>query len=79
MEATSKDDAGAGNKPDYLPFHELDEQPKLVTGGTLKDYQLHGLSFLVWMWKNGMNCILGDEMVTHICVFNEPFSPHTYL
>ncbi|PCH42878.1 hypothetical protein WOLCODRAFT_90021 [Wolfiporia cocos MD-104 SS10] len=28
----------------------------------MKDYQLHGLSFLVYMYKNGMNCILGDEM-----------------
>ena len=25
--------------------------------------QLHGLSFLVWMYQNGMNCILGDECV----------------
>ncbi|EMD31265.1 hypothetical protein CERSUDRAFT_145421 [Gelatoporia subvermispora B] len=28
----------------------------------MKDYQLHGLSFLAWMYNNGMNCILGDEM-----------------
>ncbi|KAF9018692.1 hypothetical protein BDZ89DRAFT_1117054 [Hymenopellis radicata] len=27
----------------------------------MKDYQLHGLSFLVNMYTNGMNCILGDE------------------
>ncbi|OCH88895.1 hypothetical protein OBBRIDRAFT_733561 [Obba rivulosa] len=45
-----------------LPLHELDEQPKLVTGGVMKDYQLHGLSFLSWMYNNGMNCVLGDEM-----------------
>ncbi|EKM52128.1 uncharacterized protein PHACADRAFT_58092, partial [Phanerochaete carnosa HHB-10118-sp] len=23
---------------------------------------LHGLSYLTWMYENGMNCILGDEM-----------------
>ncbi|KIM89720.1 hypothetical protein PILCRDRAFT_812522 [Piloderma croceum F 1598] len=46
----------------YAPLHELDEQPKLVENGTMKDYQLHGLSFLVWMYNNGMSCILGDEM-----------------
>ncbi|KAF8634735.1 hypothetical protein AX15_000747 [Amanita polypyramis BW_CC] len=45
-----------------VPFLEFDEQPSLIKGATLKDYQLSGLSFLVWMYKNGMNCILGDEM-----------------
>ncbi|KAF8961860.1 P-loop containing nucleoside triphosphate hydrolase protein [Flammula alnicola] len=45
----------------FVPFHELDEQPKLIKA-TMKDYQLHGLSFLVSMYQNGMNCILGDEM-----------------
>ncbi|TFK50621.1 hypothetical protein OE88DRAFT_1661143 [Heliocybe sulcata] len=50
------------DKGAYIPMHQLDEQPKLVTGGTMKDYQLQGLSFLVWMYRNGMNCILGDEM-----------------
>ncbi|PFH46225.1 hypothetical protein AMATHDRAFT_70336 [Amanita thiersii Skay4041] len=45
-----------------VPLHELDEQPTLIKGAVLKDYQLYGLSYLVWMFKNGMNCILGDEM-----------------
>lgn len=36
-----------------VPFHELDEQPASINIATLKDYQLHGLSFLVWMYKNG--------------------------
>ncbi len=36
-----------------VPFHELDEQPALISEATLKDYQLNGLSFLVWMYKNG--------------------------
>ncbi|KAF9038768.1 hypothetical protein BDZ89DRAFT_1061181 [Hymenopellis radicata] len=43
-------------------LQELVEQPSLIKGGEMKDYQLHGLSFLVNMYKNGMNCILGDEM-----------------
>ncbi|KNC97563.1 uncharacterized protein SPPG_07036 [Spizellomyces punctatus DAOM BR117] len=29
---------------------------------TLKDYQMRGLSFLVHMYENGVNAILGDEM-----------------
>ena len=27
-------------KGNFHPFHQLDEQPKLVTGGQLKDYQV---------------------------------------
>ncbi|KZO91803.1 hypothetical protein CALVIDRAFT_557967 [Calocera viscosa TUFC12733] len=41
---------------------EIEEQPKLVKGGEMKDYQLAGLSFLATMYQNGMNSILGDEM-----------------
>ncbi|KAG9310832.1 P-loop containing nucleoside triphosphate hydrolase protein [Chiua virens] len=46
----------------YVPFHALTEQPTLIQGGEMKDYQLQGLAFLVYMYNNGMNCILGDEM-----------------
>lgn len=45
----------------YRPRRD-EEQPSLIQAGNMKDYQLDGLSFLVWMHKNGMNCILGDEM-----------------
>ncbi|PBK68231.1 hypothetical protein ARMSODRAFT_958356, partial [Armillaria solidipes] len=45
-----------------VKFHSLQVQPDDIKGGEMKDYQLHGLSFLVCMYKNGMNCILGDEM-----------------
>ncbi|KAM6491144.1 SNF2 family N-terminal domain containing protein [Amanita muscaria] len=45
-----------------IPFHELYEQPASIKEAVLKDYQLYGLSYLVWMYKNGINCILGDEM-----------------
>ncbi|GAA5858503.1 hypothetical protein JCM8547_007336 [Rhodosporidiobolus lusitaniae] len=46
------------------PYHVF-EQPKAIAGGKpdiLKDYQIHGLSFLAYMAENGMNCILADEM-----------------
>jgi SWI/SNF-related matrix-associated actin-dependent regulator of chromatin subfamily A member 5 len=43
----------AGSDADYVPFKELDEQPKLIETATLKDYQLHGVSWLVYMHKNG--------------------------
>ncbi|KAJ7579140.1 P-loop containing nucleoside triphosphate hydrolase protein, partial [Mycena floridula] len=50
-----------GQHRKIVPFRELDEQPKLVQG-SMKDYQLQGLSFMASMFHNGMNCILGDEM-----------------
>ncbi|KAI5779282.1 SWI/SNF chromatin remodeling complex component [Geopyxis carbonaria] len=37
-------------------------QPKLVTGGIMKDYQLEGLYWLVSLYENGLNGILADEM-----------------
>lgn len=37
-------------------------QPALVTGGTLKFYQLEGLEWLVSLYENGLNGILADEM-----------------
>ncbi|KAJ8075575.1 hypothetical protein PM082_021205 [Marasmius tenuissimus] len=52
------------NKLPYTPYHELEEQPHSISKnlGEMKDYQLLGLSFLVHMYQNGINCILGDEM-----------------
>jgi len=38
------------------------EQPLLVTGGVMKDYQLAGLNWVVNLRKVGANGILGDEM-----------------
>lgn len=37
-------------------------QPKLITGGVMKDYQLQGLDWLVSLYENGLNGILADEM-----------------
>lgn len=37
-------------------------QPKLITGGVMKPYQLQGLDWLVSLYENGLNGILADEM-----------------
>ena len=37
-------------------------QPKLVTGGTMRKYQLEGLEWLKSLYENGLNGILADEM-----------------
>jgi ATP-dependent DNA helicase len=38
------------------------KQPKLVTGGTMRKYQLEGLEWLASLHQNGLNGILADEM-----------------
>ena len=37
-------------------------QPKLLSGGTLKGYQLEGMQWLASLYENGLNGILADEM-----------------
>lgn len=37
-------------------------QPKLVVGGTLRDYQIKGVEWLISLYENGLNGILADEM-----------------
>ena len=37
-------------------------QPKLVTGCTMKEYQLEGLEWLSTLYEHGLNGILADEM-----------------
>jgi len=37
-------------------------QPKLITGGDLRPYQLAGVEWLVSLYENGLNGILADEM-----------------
>ncbi|KAL9655040.1 hypothetical protein ABK040_008823 [Willaertia magna] len=37
-------------------------QPKLLSGATLRDYQLQGVNWLISLYENGVNGILADEM-----------------
>ncbi|KAK4697062.1 ATP-dependent DNA helicase, partial [Lecanoromycetidae sp. Uapishka_2] len=41
---------------------ERSAQPKLVTGGKMRDYQLEGLTWLTCLYQIGLNGILADEM-----------------
>ena len=38
------------------------ESPGYVQGGTMKDYQIQGLNWLISLYHNGINGILADEM-----------------
>ncbi|PCH33114.1 hypothetical protein WOLCODRAFT_21769 [Wolfiporia cocos MD-104 SS10] len=50
----------------YAVAHRIKErvtkQPSLLVGGTLKDYQLKGLQWMVSLYNNKLNGILADEM-----------------
>ena len=66
--ASSSLDDGEKDKVDYYAVaHRIREkvtkQPSMLTGGTLKDYQLKGLQWMVSLYNNKLNGILADEMV----------------
>ena len=56
--ATTNDDSKLGQHKELRSAR----QPKLITGGIMKDYQLEGLEWLVTLFENGLNGILADEM-----------------
>lgn len=41
---------------------EVTKQPSILVGGTLKEYQLKGLQWMVSLYNNRLNGILADEM-----------------
>jgi ATP-dependent DNA helicase len=51
-------------KPSALGEQDLvaTQQPSLVTGGRMREYQLEGLEWLKSLWMNGLCGILADEM-----------------
>ncbi|CAB4381043.1 uncharacterized protein OCT59_030161 [Rhizophagus irregularis] len=55
-----------GKKIDYYAVaHRIQEevhQPIMLDGGTLKEYQLKGLQWMVSLYNNRLNGILADEM-----------------
>lgn len=55
------DVTGEGSQPEIVKYKRLTQQP-LEVKAVMKPYQLDGLSFLVYMYNNGMSAILGDEM-----------------
>ena len=42
---------------------EINEnQPLLLTGGVMREYQIKGYQWMATLWENGINGILADEM-----------------
>lgn len=59
----------------YAVAHRISEkvtrQPRLLSGGSLKEYQLKGLQWMVSLYNNKLNGILADEMVSILFVPKE--------
>jgi ATP-dependent DNA helicase len=54
-DADADDDANDGKQYSFA-------QPSLITGATLRDYQLAGVQWMISLYENGLNGILADEM-----------------
>ena len=56
----------SGERSYYLQAHgvteQINEQPNMLVGGTLKPYQVKGLEWLISLYNNNLNGILADEM-----------------
>lgn len=66
---TGEDDDEGGDKKkiDYYAVahrirEEVTDQPKILIGGTLKEYQMRGLQWMISLYNNNLNGILADEM-----------------
>ncbi|KAL4980225.1 SNF2 family N-terminal domain-containing protein [Aspergillus desertorum] len=66
--ASGSDEEGEGRrKIDYYAVahrikEEITEQPSILVGGTLKEYQMKGLQWMISLYNNNLNGILADEM-----------------
>lgn len=65
-EELSEDEEGDRKVDYYAVAHrikeEVTEQPGILVGGTLKEYQLKGLQWMISLYNNNLNGILADEM-----------------
>ncbi|KAI5864585.1 SNF2-family ATP dependent chromatin remodeling factor snf21 [Durotheca rogersii] len=62
-----EEDDEAGRKIDYYAVahrikEEVTEQAHMLVGGSLKEYQLKGLQWMLSLYNNNLNGILADEM-----------------
>ncbi|MCJ1306930.1 hypothetical protein MMC25_000574 [Agyrium rufum] len=63
----SEDEDNQGPKVDYYQVahrikEEVKKQPGILVGGTLKEYQIKGLQWMISLYNNNLNGILADEM-----------------
>ncbi|KAK3322278.1 SNF2 family N-terminal domain-containing protein [Apodospora peruviana] len=62
-----EEDEDSGRKIDYYAVahrikEEVTQQADMLVGGTLKEYQIKGLQWMISLYNNNLNGILADEM-----------------
>ncbi|ANB13236.1 RSC chromatin remodeling complex ATPase subunit STH1 [Sugiyamaella lignohabitans] len=67
MASQADDDSEGNDKIDYYEVahrikEQVSKQPSILVGGTLKEYQIKGLQWMVSLYNNNLNGILADEM-----------------
>lgn len=66
LDEDSDDEEGHGKVDYYAVAHRIKEeisvQPSILVGGTLKEYQIKGLQWMISLFNNNLNGILADEM-----------------
>ncbi|RFU78038.1 snf2-family atp dependent chromatin remodeling factor snf21 [Trichoderma arundinaceum] len=66
-EESELDEEDSGKKIDYYAVahrirEEVTQQANILVGGTLKEYQIKGLQWMISLYNNNLNGILADEM-----------------
>ncbi|KAG6108575.1 hypothetical protein E4U13_006389 [Claviceps humidiphila] len=66
-ESEEETEENSGKKVDYYAVahrvrEEVTEQANMLVGGTLKEYQIKGLQWMISLYNNNLNGILADEM-----------------
>lgn len=66
VDGDSEDESGRGRVDYYEVAHRIKEQvtaqASIMVGGTLKEYQVKGLQWMISLYNNNLNGILADEM-----------------
>ena len=84
--ATPRTAGARFNASAHAKKEEVTMQPKTLVGGTLKPYQMEGLSWMLSLYNNNLNGILADEMglgktiqtialLTHLAEFKDNPGP----
>ncbi|PLB33841.1 putative RSC complex subunit (Sth1) [Aspergillus candidus] len=63
----TEEEGGGKAKVDYYAVahrikEDVTEQPSILVGGQLKEYQIKGLQWMISLYNNNLNGILADEM-----------------
>ena len=86
MEMEEEGDASAPSNSSIKEYYyklahtqqeKVSKQPELISGGTLKPYQLVGLEWLVSLYNNNLNGILADEMFVFLDRYLFLFCTHS--